>query len=136
MHSVTSSIFFSSLLSQPWISRSKKAKLLEYKGRHDLLQYASRGAPLLLVDEVSGYEPKIKDKSDWNSIFERANDVDDDGHACKLVRALAHGEQICAPWEDRKDFIIKRGMWLTIGNMGEYSLAGHFILRLEMLMTL
>lgn len=63
--------------------------------------------------------PKREEASDWDAIFERVNKVDDDGHACKLVRALAHGERICAPWERSQKFRIKGRMWLQLGNMGK-----------------
>ena len=120
MHSVTSSIAVSSLINQPWISTSNKAKILEYKGRLDLLQYASRGCPKLLIGEIENYVPKVKEASSWDDIFERVNMIDDDGHAAKLVRALAHGQRICAMWEKSEGFRIKDGMWLQLGNMGRY----------------
>ncbi len=118
MHSVNSSIAVSSLMKQPWISPSNKSKILEYKGRLDLLQYASRGCPQLLIEEISSYIPKKKEASDWDAIFERVNQIDDDGHAAKLVRALAHGQRNCAPWEKSEAFKIKDKMWLQLGNMG------------------
>ena len=118
MHSVNSSIAVSSLMHQPWISPSNKSKILEYKGRLDLLQYASRGCPRLLIDEISSYIPRKKEASDWAAIFERVNQIDDDGHAAKLVRALAHGQRTCAPWEESEAAKIKDKMWLQLGNMG------------------
>ena len=93
--------------------------MLEYKGRMDVCQYASRGAPPLLLDEIRDYSPKRKDASDWHSIIQRAVLVNDDGHAAKLVRALAHGQHICEPFEEREGFRIKADMWLQLGNMGE-----------------
>lgn len=118
MHSVNSSIAISSLMNQPWISPLNKSKILEYKGRLDLLQYASRGCPNLLIEEISSYVPKKKEASDWDAIFERVNQIDDDGHAAKLVRALAHGQRTSAPWEKSEAFKIKDKMWLQLGNMG------------------
>lgn len=118
MHSVNASIFFPSFMKQTWISKESKAKMIEYKGRMDLLQYASRRSPMPLLDEIVHYKPKCKDASDWNSIIERVNRIDDDGHASKLVRALAHGERFCRPWEKSEKFRIKGGMWLQLGNMG------------------
>ena len=122
MHSVTCSVFFSSFIKQSWISATNKAKLLEYKGRLDLCLYVSGGAPQLLLDEITHYAPKQPAlASDWNAIFERVKVFEDDGHACKLVRALAHGEKICAPWEQSEKFRIKGDMWLKLGNMGMLS---------------
>ena len=119
IHSLNSSIFFSSFIKQSWISTANKAKLLEYKGRLDLCVYASRGAPQPLLDEITQYVPtQPSSASDWNAIFERVKVYEDDGHACKLVRALAHGERICGPWEKSDKFRIKGDMWLKLGNMG------------------
>jgi len=105
-------------MNQPWISPSNKARLLEYKGRLDLLQYASRGCPKLLFEEIENYIPKEMEASDWSSIFDRVNLIDDDGHAAKLVRALAHGQRISNPWEKSDKFRVKDGLWLKLGNMG------------------
>jgi len=71
-----------------------------------------------LLNEIMSYMPKRKEVSDWNAMFDRANSINDDGHACKLVRALAHGERICKSWEDSEKFRIKGAMWLQLGNMG------------------
>ncbi|KAI9709842.1 MAG: hypothetical protein M1828_002359 [Chrysothrix sp. TS-e1954] len=117
MHSVTSSIFLPLFMKQDWISVENKAKILEYKGRTDLCQYASRRSPNLLMSEIEDYIPRRVDASDWTSIVERAIAVDDDGHASKLVRALARGQQICGPFEERHEFRIKKHMWLKMGNM-------------------
>lgn len=118
MHSVNCSIGVSSLINQPWISAPDKARLLEYKGRLDVLQYASRGCPKLLFEEIENYVPKKSDASSWDAIFERVNLIDDDGHAAKLVRALAHGQRISRPWESTENFRIKDSLWLQLGNMG------------------
>lgn len=75
----------------------------------DLCQYASRGSPTLLLEEIANYVPRRQESSNWDAIFERVNKIDDDGHACKLVRALAHGERICAPWEKNERFRVREG---------------------------
>ena len=91
----------------------------------DLCQYASRGAPPLLPDEIRNYTPKRMDSASWDSIIERVNQVDDDGHAAKLIRALAHGQRISRPFEERAEFKIKGDMWLQLGNMGKSSQCVH-----------
>ena len=73
---------------------------------------------MLHLDEVLNYMPLRHDASDWGSVIERSNYIDDDGHACKFVRALAHGEQICKSWEDSDKYRIKGPMWLQLANMG------------------
>ncbi|KAF2803118.1 uncharacterized protein BDZ99DRAFT_427605 [Mytilinidion resinicola] len=120
MHCVNASIFFSTFLKQGWLSNANKARILEWKGRLDLAMYASRRSPDLLIDEVTNYQPKnaTKDASEsWASIFERVRNTDDDGHAAKLVRAVAHGQVISEPYEGKDSFKVKKDMWLKLGNM-------------------
>lgn len=83
----------------------------------DLLMYVSRGMPDLLLEEVAQYP--IKD--DWSQIFARSlAHPSDDGHLAKLVRALAHGEKVCQPYESsNRQMPIKGDMWLRIGNIGK-----------------
>jgi hypothetical protein len=78
--------------------------------------YASRASPTLLLDEITCYTPADNDGS-WERIIERVNALPDDGHASKLVRALAHGEQVCKKFEGRKGFVVKGDMWRKLGNM-------------------
>lgn len=122
MHCVTSSLFFSSFLQQPWLSAANKARILEWKGRADLFFYASRGTPKPLLDEIVNYKPKQAvpaGKDAWQFLIERIRERDDDGHASKLVRAIAHGSEVSRPYENSAKFRIKNGMWLQLGNMGE-----------------
>ena len=44
MHDVTSSIFLSVFVKQPWINVEDKVRLVEFKGRIDLVWYATCGA--------------------------------------------------------------------------------------------
>lgn len=91
--------------------------MLEWKGRMDLLMYTSRGSPDLLPDEVANYPVK----EDWSQIFARSiAHPGDDGHLAKLARALANGQKVCQPFENKNpDMPIKGDMWLRIGNIGE-----------------
>ncbi|KAL1304684.1 hypothetical protein AAFC00_003639 [Neodothiora populina] len=116
MHSINASIFFSAFLKQNWLSDENKIRLLEWKVRNDAALYASRGCARLLLDEITDYKPKRP--SGWAEIIDRVTEHEDDGHACKLIRALAHGEQVCKPFEHNKDsFRIKGDMWLKLGHM-------------------
>jgi len=116
MHSINSSIFFTTFRSLSFLSPAQKVRLLEWKVRIDLALYASRGSPKLLLHEVESY--KAKQNSDWDAIFTRVKNYDDDdGHAAKLVRALAHGEQVSAKWEGKDGFRIKGDVWRKVGNM-------------------
>ena len=63
MHHVTSAPFFTTVNSQDWISLGTKVRLLEWKIRMDLVQYAARGAPELSLDAIASYQPKPKEKA-------------------------------------------------------------------------
>lgn len=120
MHCINSSIFFSAFLKQQWLSEENKIRLLEWKVRNDVTLYASRGNPDLLLDEIKNYKPKKPTKGTadpWLDIISRINDFEDDGHASKLVRALAHGQKICEKYEGKESFRIKGDMWVKLGHM-------------------
>lgn len=110
MHCVNASIFFSAFLKQTWLSDANKARLLEWKVRMDLAMFASRRCPDMRLDEIRSYQPK--QPSGWEEIADRVCQFYDDGHAAKLVRALAHGQKICAPYEDKAHFRVKHDDWL------------------------
>jgi len=115
MHCVNSSIFYTSLLKQDWLSEANKVRLLEWKVWNDLAMYASRKSPEIHLDEIRNYKPK--QPSDWDKVIERVRALEDDGHASKLVRALAHGQQACAPYEDKPEFRLKKDDWLQLAHM-------------------
>lgn len=116
MHSVNSSIFFPALLRQPWLSRENKVRLVEWKVRLDLAMYASRGSPTLDLEEIRSYKPK--QPSGWDQVMDRVCTLPDDGHASKLIRALAHGQRICEPYETRRpEFRLRGNDWLQIAHM-------------------
>lgn len=115
MHCINCSIFFSSFLKQEWLSTSNKIRILEWKGRLDLAMYASRRAPKLLVNEITTYAPK--QRSDWEQIFKRVDRHNDDGHAAKFIRALAHGQQACGPFEKEESWPIQGSSWLQLAHM-------------------
>lgn len=127
MHCINCSIFFSAFLKQDWLSDANKVRLLEWKARNDITLYASRGCPDLLLDEIANYKPSKPTSTatdPWHDIIERVKNFEDDGHGSKLVRALAHGQQICKPYENKENFRIKRDMWLQLGHMAIDSVEG------------
>ena len=81
----------------------------------DLVMYASRRSPEVHLDEIRKYQPKKP--SGWQEIHERVCQVMDDGHAPKLIRALASGQRVCAPYEDRPEFRVKGDDWSQMGHM-------------------
>ncbi|KAF1928300.1 uncharacterized protein M421DRAFT_420851 [Didymella exigua CBS 183.55] len=117
MHCVTSSIFFSNFLSSfnNFLTPATKRRLLEWKVWNDIIMYASRHSPALLLSEVTDYTPKAD--SDWDRIILRVNKLEDDGHASKVIRALANGQKSCQPYEDKPGFVIKGDAWRKIGHM-------------------
>ncbi|OQO07689.1 hypothetical protein B0A48_07386 [Cryoendolithus antarcticus] len=115
IHSLNSSIFFSTFLEQEWLSDARRRRLLEWKVWNDLIMYASRKVPEPRLAIVRAYRPK--QPSGWEQIFDRVKTTPDDGHAAKLVRALAHGQRVCMPYEDRTEFRLKHHDWLQLGHM-------------------
>lgn len=49
--------------------------------------------------------------------MDRVCEFTDDGHSAKLIRALAHGQRICAPYEGKEGFRVKHDDWLRMGHM-------------------
>lgn len=72
--------------------------------------YVSRGSPELLRDEIENYVPKHK--GDMQGVIERVRKIEDDGHACKLVRAILNAEKVS---RDRGQ--VTGDMWRKVGHM-------------------
>ncbi|KAF2090701.1 hypothetical protein K490DRAFT_62024 [Saccharata proteae CBS 121410] len=120
IHCVNCNVFLSAFIKQTWLSAENKVRLLEWKGRNDLAMYASRAAPELHLNEITHYKPKMPSTGhmdDWQNIYARVAVHQEDGHAAKLIRALSHGQKVCKPYENRKEFRIKHDMWLKLGHM-------------------
>jgi hypothetical protein len=119
MHCVTSSIFFTVLARQSWISIENRVRLVEWKGRLDLAWYAVCGVPELNINDVISYHGGCSDM-DWNQLFTVVNNQHDDGHVAKFVRALKNGEEASKLFEQLKGsdaFPIKGDLWLKVARM-------------------
>ncbi|KAF2179282.1 hypothetical protein K469DRAFT_596657 [Zopfia rhizophila CBS 207.26] len=120
VHSITLSVHFTDFLTNPVLSPEARVRLLEWKGRWDLANYASRGAAPLLPNELINYTPKNGGDS-WERLIERTNKfihVEDGGHAPKMMRALVNGWKACEK-EDRSGFGLKTpDLWLKAAAMG------------------
>ena len=115
IHCVNSAIFFSKFMKLPYLDQKSKLRLLEWKGRLDLAMYVSRNSPALLLDEVTQYPAK----NDWKTVISQAaSHPGDDGHLAKFIRLLAHGENVCKPFE-KDNLPISGDAWLRVGNMGK-----------------
>ena len=100
------------------LDQRTRLRLLEWKGRINLLLYVAYGSPELHVDTVREYPAK----QDWETIFSRSvTHPVDDGHLVKFVRAVAYGQKVCQSFEGdtMHEMPISGDMWLRIGNMGK-----------------
>ena len=69
----------------------------------------------MLIDEITNYSPK--QAGEWDTIFKRVDRHEDDGHAAKFIRALAHGQQACAPFEEKESWPVRGKLWLQLAHM-------------------
>ncbi|KAL5355335.1 hypothetical protein BJX96DRAFT_47701 [Aspergillus floccosus] len=123
IHGVNSSIFFPKLMSLSFVDVRYKQRLLEWKGRLDLLLYVGSGAPPV-YDAGRPKRPQYAAARDLKTAFAHSiAHPDDDGHLPKLVRALLHGQQVCAPFANDPDLPVKDDDWLKIVNMGELNIS-------------
>ena len=121
MHNVTCSIFLSVLVKQPWIKVEDKTRLVEWKARLDLAWYAANGAAELRLEDITGYASTASKGMDWRELYKAVNQVHDDGHIAKFVRALKNGHDASRPFEEGEwaaSFPIKGDLWLKIAQMG------------------
>ncbi|KAK4467009.1 hypothetical protein QBC42DRAFT_165321 [Cladorrhinum samala] len=118
MHHVNSSPIFVTINKQDWISDETKARLLEWKIRMDLVQYAARGVPELGLDKLKEYKPRSpREGETLQDIISRLHSYGDDGHAIKLGRATVICRNICKKYEEEgKDWVQIRGedLWKKI----------------------
>ncbi|KAE8422569.1 oxidoreductase AflY [Aspergillus pseudocaelatus] len=116
LHSLTAAVFFPTIIRQEWMSIETRARLLEWKGRSDLITYAALGCPQLYPDRITGYQPK-QAATGWPDVVQRARVYQDDGHACKVIRALLCAENVCQPFEGEEGFPLKNADFLTLAHM-------------------
>ncbi|KAL2830956.1 hypothetical protein BJY01DRAFT_260689 [Aspergillus pseudoustus] len=117
IHAVNLSLFFKPILDLPYLSIHSKARLLEMKGRVDLLIWASRKMPEPRIDDVKNYPIHMG----WPEIFAKSyTHPSDDGHLSKFVRTVAHAQNLCCKYEadaEERGMRVTGDMWLKIGNM-------------------
>lgn len=126
MHSVTSSIFVTVLLQQPWISLENKVRIVEWKGRTDLLWYAASGCAELQIDEVNSYKAGASSSMGWSELYQAINKMHDDGHVAKFVRAIKSAEDVSRPFEhpNSTTFPVQGDAWLKLAQMAYDSTVG------------
>ena len=80
--------------------------------RHRHVRVARLSSPAHRRDtQLRAYED-----SGMEEVIKRVIEVEDDGHVCKLVRALANGKAVCRGYEGEV-FRIKGDMWRKLGHM-------------------
>jgi hypothetical protein len=117
MHSITAGSLWPALNSAPWITSKTKCRLLEWKGRSDLMLYCQTGAPRLYPEEITAYRPRSL--SGWSDIFYRACNYRDDGHLAKMIRGISTSAALSQTFAHDSAFPIKSDHeFLTIAHMG------------------
>ncbi|KAK9438010.1 HypA [Metarhizium brunneum] len=126
MHAVTSSIFVTVLLRQTWISHENKVRIVEWKGRTDLLWYAASRCAAPRVEEIVEYEAKASSSMGWSELYRAINKMHDDGHVAKFVRALKSGQDVSRPFEKQNPamFPLQGDAWLNLARMAYDSTVG------------
>ncbi|KAI0834151.1 hypothetical protein F5Y06DRAFT_279493 [Hypoxylon sp. FL0890] len=118
MHHVNISPIFITINNQDWISTEVKVRLLEWKIRLDLIQYAARNCPPLRFDELTSYVPKDKKYVPKEELLRRVQDIEnDDGHAIKLFRAVSLGQTVSEKYEDKDWVKIKGDLWTKLNHL-------------------
>lgn len=97
-------------------------RLLEWKIRMDLAQYAARAVPPMSIDRIAAYKPKsgtaATKEEEPIDVVSRLHSFDDDGHAIKLGRAAGICQQVSAQYEDRDWMRLKgRENWMKVLHM-------------------
>lgn len=122
MHHVNVAPIFLTINAAPWIPTHAKVRLLEWKIRMDLAQYAARAVPPMSIDRIAAYKPKsgtaATKEEEPIDVVSRLHSFDDDGHAIKLGRAAGICQQVSAQYEDRDWMRLKgRENWMKVLHM-------------------
>jgi hypothetical protein len=107
MHATNSSILVDSIVRKSWISPVSKARLLSWFGRFCIILHMISGCPKLDLGPMRAYGPPNGLKT-WIDAVESGKEYRDDGHGCKMIRALIHAEQVSRPFENRPEFRMKK----------------------------
>ena len=117
MHMITGSIFVTILARQDWISVEDKVRLVEWKGRMDLVWYAASSAPALNTKWIESYQPTLSRGMDWRGLYKAVNVDHDDGHVAKFVRAIKNAEDIGKAFAGEDTFPVVGDMWFKVAQM-------------------
>ncbi|KAF4980425.1 hypothetical protein FDECE_17886 [Fusarium decemcellulare] len=126
MHHINSALIYLTFNAQSWISSDDKVRLLEWKIRMDLLQYAARACPRISVDAIRYYAPKEPSShGSVRAIGATLISFGDDGHAIKQARATAVCHELIKLYENKPWAVLKEdSTWENIQHMVVDSLEG------------
>ncbi|GAP87573.1 putative protein [Rosellinia necatrix] len=125
MHHVNVCPLFLAINAQDWIPTAAKVRLLEWKIRFDLLQYAGRQCAPVSIDKITSYVPKEKTRKPTADLMPRIFALHDDGHVSKLIRALSICQDISKKYEDQPWLKIKGdALWAKLNQMVVDSVEG------------
>ncbi|XDG02298.1 hypothetical protein ABKA04_001913 [Annulohypoxylon sp. FPYF3050] len=108
---------FDFFLIQDWIPIESKVRLLEWKIRMDIVQYAARGCPPLSLDNIASYAPKQNEPGSTDELLPRMHNLEEDGHAIKLFRAVGLGQTIVEKYDDKDWVVIKSDLWTKVKHL-------------------
>ncbi|KAI1147522.1 HypA protein [Nemania diffusa] len=125
MHHVNVCPLFVAINAQDWIPTASKVRLLEWKIRFDLLQYAARACAPVSLETITSYVPKEETRKPTAELLPRIHALHDDGHASKLIRAIGICEDVSREYED-KDWLKIKGadLWTKINQLVVDSVEG------------
>ncbi|OTB14049.1 hypothetical protein K445DRAFT_319583 [Daldinia sp. EC12] len=117
MHHINVNPIYVALNKQDWIPIESKVRLIEWKIRLDLLQYAVQACPPLELDNIAAYVPQAGKLTPANEQLSQIHNLDEDGHGIKLFRAFGVGQTLCEKYEDKPWARIKGDLWTKIGHL-------------------
>ncbi|TRX89488.1 hypothetical protein FHL15_009657 [Xylaria flabelliformis] len=118
MHHINLCPLFLAVNEQDWISTANKVRLLEWKIRFDLIEYAARASPSVSIQKIASYVPKEKTRKPTSELLPRIQALHDDGHVTKLFRAVGLCQDISKKYED-KDWLKIKGddLWTKVNQL-------------------
>ncbi|KAF9873814.1 hypothetical protein CkaCkLH20_08548 [Colletotrichum karsti] len=118
MHHINAAVMYLTTLTQSWLSREDKRRLLEWKIRMDLIEYTARGRTAIDLGRITSYSPKVTGESSIKKIGNRLHDFGDDGHGIKQARATALCHELMKRYEDKPWAVLKGDeVWRKIQHM-------------------
>ncbi|KAI0157367.1 HypA protein [Xylariaceae sp. FL1272] len=117
MHHLNLCPIFLALNALDWIPEATKIRLLEYKIRLDLLEYAARACPPLSFEAIDSYVPKGDPSQPMTDLLPRIFAMEDDGHVSKLLRSFNLCEEVSKKYEDKSWLKIKGDTWNKVRHL-------------------